>query len=67
MKLNSSMLAEANYNKDAKTLELTFKSGKTYKYKGVNEIVFNELIKSDSAGRYFRNNILGHYDTEKEE
>ena len=61
---DSSALDRATYDVNG-TLILKFTSGDTYSYSNVPEGIFEGLRGSDSAGKYFRNNILNKYDGNK--
>lgn len=59
--VESSMLSHAGYDDATQTLTLLFHSGKRYEYGGVEREVFDELLKADSPGGYFRDCIDGCY------
>jgi hypothetical protein len=59
--LESSMMRTVGYDAKEQILEIEFQSGSIYHYYKVEEEVFNELIESESLGRYFRNNIQDLY------
>jgi hypothetical protein len=54
---NSSTIVEVEYHKEEQNLDVTFKAGKTYRYYGVPEEVYNEFIKAESLGKYLNANI----------
>ena len=60
---HSSVIAFASYNVVTRTLTIEFQSGKTYAYDGVPEYVFDELLETNSAGRYFNYYIKDKYPT----
>lgn len=41
---------------------ITFNSGKTYRYKNAPKSIMDEMIKSDSPGKFFQKNVRGVYD-----
>ncbi len=49
----SAMLANASYDTEAKEMSVTFQNGRTYYYIDVDKSMYEELIGSSSAGRYF--------------
>lgn len=59
---NSSTLLRADFDPMLDALKIYFKSGGIYTYVGVSRDVFDELKASDSAGRYFVQNIKNTYD-----
>jgi hypothetical protein len=57
----SSMIASAGYDPDTRAMEIEFRSGKTYTFEEVPPYVFENLLSSDSPGRYFNQSIKGVY------
>lgn len=53
----SSNLVSAIYNRDDKTLTVTFKSGAVWQYEGVGIREANAMAKAESHGKYFTANI----------
>lgn len=53
----SSNLISAIYNRDDKTLTVTFKSGAVWQYEGVGIREANAMAKEESHGKYFTANI----------
>ncbi len=51
--VESSMLRSAGYDPAQAVLELEFNNGRIYQYPDVPQEVFNELLESESKGRYF--------------
>jgi hypothetical protein len=45
------------YDDDAGELDITFTSGKTYRYRDVPPDVYDELLDAESKGEYFNENI----------
>ncbi len=62
--VESSVMDEVEYDADAQVLTITFDSGKVYRYKGVPEGVYGELMAADSKGTYFNASIKGQYEFE---
>ena len=62
-KLKSSSIEHIDHFKD--TLEIKFASGALYHYKDCPKEHYEALKEADSAGQYFRQNILGKYDHER--
>lgn len=60
--VTSSVIASVGYKPDAMMLEIEFKStGFVYRYFDVPEIEFHRLMRADSLGRYFNENIRDDY------
>jgi hypothetical protein len=55
--VESSMLRFAGYDPEREMLELEFNNGRIYRYFGVPEKVFAELLTAESKGRYFLDQI----------
>ncbi len=60
MPVVSSNISEIGYDPEKKELTVEFR---TYKYEKVKPRQAKELVKSDSYGKYFQNNIKGKYPT----
>ena len=60
-KVNSSMVYAIGYAAKSKTLEVVFRSGKTWVYEEVPKRVYQELLRSESIGSYMRENIIDCY------
>lgn len=58
---NSSVIQSADYDPNARTLDVTFTSGRNYTYFAVPEDVYDALIAASSAGEYFNTYIRDHY------
>ena len=56
---NSSALQQGQYNREQELLILTFRGNRNYAYNGVNQAVWEELIRAESAGTYYNNFIRG--------
>lgn len=61
----SSTIASAGYLADGGILEIEFRSGAIYRYKGVRKEVFLAFTKAESKGRFFGSEIRGKYSFEK--
>ena len=59
--ISSSNLAEVGYDSLTETLEVCFKSGRTYQYFGVPEGIYNDLKAAVSPGGYLSREIKGNY------
>lgn len=61
----SSSLVSIGFAREARTLEIEFRSGSIYRYIGVPVRVFEELKKAESKGRYFAQSIRGKYEFQR--
>ncbi len=62
---DSSVIRTANYDPDARTLDVTFKSGRRYTYFSVPDWEFDGLVTAASAGEYFNTRIRDQYACEE--
>jgi len=65
-RINSSAIAEIGYDENSMILEVTFNRGSmpknvVYQYSNVPKSVFDEIMKADSKGTFFRQNIRDQY------
>jgi hypothetical protein len=59
--LQSTSLHAATYQDQSALLELEFRDGTSYRYLGVPEQVYQELLRSESKGRYFNQYIRNRF------
>ncbi len=59
--LKSSNLASCEYDAEARSLAITFRSGSTYRYSDVPETVYEGLLSAASPGSYFASRIKDAY------
>jgi hypothetical protein len=59
--VTSSNLKSVGYDPQTQTLEIEFTSGAVYQYVNVPPEIHQALIKADSLGRYFNDNIKENY------
>jgi len=62
---NSSNLSSARYNEAEGLLDVTFQNGTEYRYKGVPATTFEDLKKTESAGKFLNQVIKGKFEYEK--
>jgi hypothetical protein len=55
--VESTTLVSAGHDANSATLELQFRSGAVYRYFGVPQRVFQDLLQAESKGVYFNQNI----------
>ena len=65
--VESSSLVSMGFARQARILEIEFRSGAIYRYLGVPPTVFEELKKAQSKGRYFAQSIRGKYEFQRVE
>lgn len=64
-RLDSSMLYAVGYDPKTQTLEVVFNSGGIYRYADVPPQVYEDLLQTDSKGRYMWMNVLNLYPFER--
>lgn len=57
----SSVIQRADYDPNARTLDITFRTGRRYTYFAVPEEIYDALIVASSAGEYFNTYIRDQY------
>jgi hypothetical protein len=62
--VSSSMIREVETTDDGK-LVVVFNTGKVYKYDNVPNNVKKDMLKADSVGKYFSENVKNKYEHEK--
>ncbi len=63
--VESSSLVSIGFDREARALEIEFRSGASYRYLAVPPTVFEELKKAASKGRYFAQFIRGKYEFQR--
>ena len=63
--VNSSMLRKVRYDSDTRFLEVVFRAGEKYRYKGVPADEYHGLMNAKSHGKYMQTHIIDHYDVER--
>jgi len=56
-RVNSSAMSYVQYDEDTAELDITFASGKTYRYVGVPLAIYVELLEAESNGTFFNEHI----------
>ena len=62
---DSSLIARYGYDPKTLEMDIDFKVGGIYRYKGVTQERFEDFLRSPSKGKHFLSNIKGKYETEK--
>ena len=60
-RVQSSMMTSVRYNHDVRELDITFTSGKTYRYLNVPSKVYSDLLDAGSKGEFFNDNIKDEF------
>ena len=64
--IDSSAIASVGYDADKEELEVEFTSGNVYRYFGVPQEIYEDLLQAPSKGQYFGSFIRGQYDSVRE-
>ncbi len=67
IKVNSSNIKAVEYLAEEKVLRVLFKNEVLYSYKDVAVEVFENLLKAESVGKFFNDNVKTKYFFSKEE
>jgi plasmid stabilization system protein ParE len=63
--VESRMILGVRYNKDTLDMDVVFRTGEKYRYKGVPQSVFDGLMSAESIGQYMHRYILNHFEYER--
>ena len=59
--VESSNLSRVRHDENSNTLEIEFIGSNVYQYFDVPKVIYDELLKADSKGKYFHSQIKGHF------
>jgi KTSC domain len=59
--VESTSLISVGFAKEARILEIEFRTGVVYRYFAVPQSIFEEFKRAESKGRYFTQSIRGKY------
>ncbi|MBD2183900.1 KTSC domain-containing protein [Planktothrix sp. FACHB-1355] len=59
--VHSTMANSIGYDSDRHLLQVEFKNGSVYQYEGVDEEIWEEMISTDSPGKFYNREIKGYY------
>ncbi len=59
--VNSSMMTDVHYHEHTRELDITFTSGKKYRYRNVPPEVYAALLDAESKGKFFNEEIKDVY------
>lgn len=62
IKVDSSQLEAISYDHEKKILQVEFKGGAIYEYENVSSEIHDGLIKAESVGKFFNQNIKKNTD-----
>ena len=65
--VDSAIIKEVQYNQGDRTLLIRFNKGSLYKYTGVTQSMYDEMMSGDSVGKYFHRYIKPLPTTKMEE
>jgi KTSC domain-containing protein len=65
IRVSSTNIRSVGYDEGAQILEVEFKSGGVYSYKGVPKNVHQQFMAAPSKGRFFDTSIKDKYPTTK--
>ena len=60
----SSSIASIGFDEDTETLEVEFVTGRVYRYRGVEEDVYEKFLAAPSKGSFFNEHIKDAYPCE---
>jgi hypothetical protein len=60
--VTSDVIHAIGYDNETSVLEIIFNGGAIYQYRGVPRQVFEELMRAESKGAYFQNNIRDEFE-----
>jgi hypothetical protein len=63
--VRSSVISSVAYSRSKGLLEIEFSNGNRYRYRGVPDTVYEELMTAPSRGHYFLERIRDAYPAEK--
>ena len=64
-KVESTALKSVGYNPDERLLETELITERIYQYKEVPEVIYHNLMKAESLGRYYNKYIRDEYEHEE--
>ncbi len=63
--VESTMANAVGYDPDREVLQIEFKNGSVYQYEHVEEETWEEMISSNSTGKFFNREIKGNYPSKR--
>lgn len=63
--VESSNIASVGHDATQDILEVEFNSGAVWQYVGVPRDLAEKLVKADSVGQFFKQNVLGKFSAQK--
>jgi hypothetical protein len=60
VRLGSAAISSVQYDDKAKTLDIEFREGETYRYEHVPKFVYRALLKAESVGAFW-NGVKDNY------
>lgn len=59
---NSSQVEWVNYKEETKTLTITYKPGKKYEYYKIEKRLVEDMLVSESIGKFLNREVKGKYE-----
>jgi hypothetical protein len=59
--VQSSNVAEIGYDPMTMTLEVAYRNGSVYQYYDVPQVLYEELLRADSIGRFLNSQIKNNF------
>ena len=59
--VHSTMANYIGYDSDRQLLQIEFKNGSVYEYEGVDEETWEDMLETNSPGRFYNREIKGNY------
>lgn len=60
-RIGSSIIAVVDYDEKRRHLDVTFHTGRVYRYFSVPPAVYDQLVAADSKGKFFNQQIRPRY------
>lgn len=60
--VTSDVIHAIGHDDETSVLEIIFNTGQIYQYRGVPRAVFEELMRAESKGNYFQENIRDEFE-----
>lgn len=59
--VTSTSIAQVGYDGNQHLLDIKFHNGQVWRYEGVANVTFDEMMAAASIGKFFSTKIRGHY------
>lgn len=65
MQVKSSNAQAAEYNAETQTLTVQFRNGSVYEYAKFPQDLYEQMVNSDSAGKFLWTHVVGKFEAQK--